>query len=95
MITSSLWHPSRRPRKTHVKYWCFVDFHKAFDTMPQYFLVERLNALGLPPLVVSLVMALCETIVGNAYTRAGVTEDVHSIIGVKQGYPLSPTLFGI
>ena len=32
---------------------------------------------------------------GWAHTPEGMTDDIISTIGVKQGYPLSSTLFGI
>jgi hypothetical protein len=56
-------------------------------------LPDKLEAFGLPPLGVSLVMTLYETIIGKVRTRTGETEEIQSTIGVKQGCPLSPTFF--
>ena len=40
-------------------------------------------------------MALYKSVVGQVYTLEGVSEPFHSTIGVKQGCPHSPTLFGM
>lgn len=40
-------------------------------------------------------MALYRSVVGHVCTREGISDLVHSTIGVKQGCPLSPTLFGM
>lgn len=40
-------------------------------------------------------MALYERVLGRVRTGAGWIEEIMSTIGVKQGYPLSPTLFGL
>ena len=40
-------------------------------------------------------MALDRSIVGHVRTPEGLSTIVHSTIGVKQGCPLSPTLFGM
>lgn len=76
-------------------YYCFVEFCKAFDIVPRHLLVDRLKDLDHPPLVVSLVMTLYDTIISKVRMRDGETEEVQSTMGVKQGYPLSPTLFGL
>jgi hypothetical protein len=40
-------------------------------------------------------MRLDETVLGHLYTTHGLSYFIRSTLGVKQGYPLSPTLFGI
>ena len=41
------------------------------------------------------VIALYERVVGRVCCPGGLSEEVASTIGVKQGCPLSPTLFGL
>ncbi|MCO5588489.1 hypothetical protein L7F22_042446 [Adiantum nelumboides] len=40
-------------------------------------------------------MALYGSVIGHKRTPEGISDIVHYIIGVKQGCPLSPTLFGM
>ena len=40
-------------------------------------------------------MALYKTVVGQVCTSEGISELIHSTIGVKQGCSLAPTLFGM
>ena len=67
-------------------YCCFVDFHKAFDSVPRMALFEML---------LTAIMILYETVISRFRTPEGFSDPIHSTIGVKQGYPLSPTLFGL
>ena len=41
------------------------------------------------------IMALFRSVVGQVHTLGGLSDQIHSAIGVKQGWPLSPTLFGM
>jgi hypothetical protein len=52
-------------------YYCFMDFRNAFGKGPQLLFTKKIKVLVLPPLVVSLVMTLYETIVGKVETRIG------------------------
>ena len=73
--------------KAHNKriYCCFVDFRKAFDIVPRARLMQRLEALGVSTDMQWGIYALFQ----------GLSEVVASTIRVKQGCPLSPTLFGL
>lgn len=82
---------SRRQRL----FCCFVDFRKAFDTVPRFRLFQRLHHLGFSGDMQWAVMALYERVTGRVRTRDGLSDEIHSTIGVKQGCPLSPTLFGL
>ena len=76
-------------------YCCFVDFRKAFDTVPRARLMQRLEALGVPIDMQWGIYALYESVSGKVRSPKGLSEAVACTIGVKQGCPLSPTLFGL
>ena len=71
----------------------FVDLEKAFDTVPRSALIELLlSHFGLSPSIVECIrrmyVEVCGTVRGSD-TRVGMT------MGVKQGCPMSPLLFGL
>ena len=72
-----------------------MDFGKAFDTVPRARLIHRLQELGVPIELIWGIQALYKTVTGQVHTPEGFSELIHSTVGVKQGCPLSPTLFGI
>ncbi|KAH9319051.1 hypothetical protein KI387_020820, partial [Taxus chinensis] len=74
---------------------CFVDFKKAFDTVPRKKLWDRMEELGIPDEFRAAVHKLYEQVRAKIKTREGMSECFGSNIGVKQGCPLSPTLFGL
>jgi hypothetical protein len=74
---------------------CFVDFRKAFDTVPRDKLWSRMEELGVPKHLRAAVHRMYEEVKAKIRTSAGISESFRSDIGVKQGCPLSPTLFGI
>ncbi|MCO5567345.1 hypothetical protein L7F22_021035 [Adiantum nelumboides] len=77
-------------------YCSFVDFRKAFDTVPRARLMRRLQEMGVPIALTWGIMALYrKSVTGHVRTTEGISDLVHSTIGVKQGCPLSPTLFGM
>ena len=76
-------------------YCCFVDFRKAFDTIPRARLFQRLQSLGVPPEMLWGIYALYEQVFGRVRCPRGMSDTIASTIGVKQGCPLSPTLFGL
>lgn len=76
-------------------YCCFVDFRKAFDTVPRARLMRRLQDLGVPEEMRWGIYALYEFVTGRVRAPEGLSDTVTSTIGVKQGCPLSPTLFGL
>eukprot|EP00249_Psilotum_nudum_P025149 c29391_g1_i1 orf=1144-4386(+) len=74
---------------------CFVDFEKAFDTVPRHLLWKRLAEIGLPNTLIQAAQELYVQVIG---VMKGPTNDLVKVIcdiGVKQGCPSSPTLFGI
>ena len=83
-----------RTRKKRL-YCCFVDFRKAFDTVPRERLFQRLQSLRVPSEMMWGIYALYEQVFGRVRCPGGISDTIASTIGVKQGCPLSPTLFGL
>ena len=73
-------------------YCAFVDFRKAFDTVPRAQLILRLEEMGVPMELIWGILALYRVDKGQIRTREGASELIHSTIGVKQGCPL-PLLY--
>ncbi|MCO5550606.1 hypothetical protein L7F22_004094 [Adiantum nelumboides] len=65
-------------------YCRFVDFHKAFDTIPRERLFQRLQELQIPSEMIWGIHSLYAQVTGRVRYP-----------GVKQGCPLSSTLFGL
>ena len=57
--------------------------------------MQQLEALGVPTDMQWGIYALYESVSGKVRSSKGLSEAVASIIGVKQGFPLSPTFFGV
>jgi hypothetical protein len=81
--------------KKEEAFCCFVDFKKAFDTVPRDKLWYRMEKLGVPIHLRATIHRLYEEVKVKIRTSAGIFESFRSDIGVKQGCPLSPTLFGL
>ena len=76
-------------------YCCFVDFKKAFDTVPRSELWNRMVEIGMPSEYRVAVARLYEEIRCQLETENGFSEYFLSNMVVKQGCSLSPTLFGL
>ncbi len=76
-------------------YCCFVDLKGAYDTVPRSQLWQTLISLGIHGEMLRLIQGLY----ANSFMCANIAGrhgDLHkSEMGVKQGCPLSPTLFGL
>ena len=83
-----------REKKEEV-FCCFVDFRKTFDSVPRDKLWQRMEELGVPKHLRAIVHRLYEEVKVKIRTSVGISESFTSDIGVKQGFPLSPTLFGL
>jgi hypothetical protein len=72
----------------------FVDFQAAYDTVDRGLLFDHLHGLGLPQPLLTLLQNVYE---GDVYEL--IDGDKHARVvpkrGVKQGCPLSPTLFAL
>ena len=76
-------------------YTCFVDLSKAFDTISRAKLWERLADLGIRGRMLDALKAYYDDVRECVKSGDGLTDYFKSSMGVKQGCPLSPTLFGL
>ena len=74
---------------------CFVDFRKAFDMVPRKNLWNRLEEIKVPLELRVAAIRMYENIIAKFKNIEGWSKEINCNIGVKQGCPLSPTLFGI
>ncbi|MCO5574127.1 hypothetical protein L7F22_027906 [Adiantum nelumboides] len=81
--------------KGQTMYCCFVDFQKAFDTIPRANLWARMESLGVPTYLRRAVAHMYREVRCKIKTQEGYSREFMSNMGVKQGCPLSPTLFGL
>lgn len=76
-------------------FFFFVDFKKDFDTVPRNNLWNRLEEIKVPFELRATAIRLYKTVIAKFKSIKGRSKDLNCNIGVKQGFPLSPTLFGI
>jgi hypothetical protein len=76
-------------------YTCFVDFRKAYDSVPRDLLWQKLETLGVQGWFLDSIKALYGSVPMAVNTPEGLTASFEAVMGVKQGCPLSPTLFGL
>ena len=84
---------ARRSKKK--LYCCFVDFKKAFDSVPRDQLWQVLHSIGLDPSVLSCLQSMYSKDEACVLTQEGLTDAFRCTAGVKQGCPASPLLFGM
>jgi hypothetical protein len=73
----------------------FVDFRKYFDMVPRKNLWNRLEEIKVPLDLRVVSIRMYENIISKFKNTDGWSKEINCNIGVKQGCPLSPTLFGI
>eukprot|EP00887_Chlorella_sp_A99_P005061 scaffold36.g5061.t1 len=71
---------------------CFVDFKQAYDRVPHDRLWEWLREIGVGAGWLAAAQAIYADV---PMTVAGGSHVIQTTIGVKQGCPLSPSLFGL
>ena len=77
-------------------YACFVDFRKAFDTVPREKLWQHLSSIGIQGTMLEALKAYYANVqVCVSIPSVGTSTPFASTMGVKQGCPMSPTLFGL
>jgi exonuclease III len=74
---------------------CFVDFTKAFDTVQREVLWQRARTIGLHGQMLDALRVMYHTVSMRVKLNGKLSAVFDSVIGVKQGDPLSPALFGI
>jgi len=74
---------------------CFVDFKKAYDTVPRQRLWTKLAARGLGGSWLQAMQALYADVPMSVRTASGLSPCFQASLGLKQGCPASPTLFGL
>jgi hypothetical protein len=73
-----------------------VDFHKAFDTVPRDLLWQVLDEMGIVGRFMQCLQSMySQDIVRVMHPTEGLSTWFPCGIGVKQGCPLSPLLFGL
>lgn len=76
-------------------FFCFVDFKKEFDKVPRDKLWSRMEELEIPLNYRVVVHRIYEEVKIKIITSTNSSKRFRSDIRVKQGCPLSPTLFGL
>jgi hypothetical protein len=76
-------------------YCCFVDFKKAFDSVPRELLWQRLREAGLHGTMLAALQSMYSNVQAQVATPQGLSASFPCDLGVKQGCPLSPLLFGM
>jgi len=72
---------------------CYVDVKKAYDHVEHWGIKKVLTEYGFSQGVISLIMSICEDNTTKVITPHGLTSKINVTRGVRQGCPLSPTLF--
>lgn len=76
-------------------YMASLDFEKAYDQVSRHYLLNVLSTFGLPTKFVSMVRASLAHSTASAVVNGHVGPRFDVASGVKQGDPLSPTLFAL
>ena len=76
-------------------YCCFLDLKGAFDRVQRPLLWELLGRLGIHGRMLAAVQSLYTDCTVAIHVAGRTGSSIPSITGVKQGCPLSPTLFGL
>ena len=86
---------SKPKTKQNKLFTCFVDFKRAFDSIPREKLFQKIEKAGINGKFLSVLSSMylndCSAIKQNGY----ITETFKCRVGVKQGCMLSPTLFNL
>ena len=90
-----------KQRQTRLKgkagklYCSFVDFRKTFDTVPRAVLWQVLEELGVAGRILNVIKSLYALDSAAVRSSQGISAIFRCLMGVKQGCPLIPTLFGL
>ena len=94
MLQTLIYSRARWPsKKLHT---CFVDFRKAFDTIPREKLWRVLEGIGVGGRFLACLQSMySQDRACVSHPTEGLSSTFPCTIGVKQGCPLSPLLFGL
>ena len=76
-------------------YVAFVDFRKAYDCINRDILWSCLKHMGVTESALSLIRSMYDCVAFRIRIQGALGPIFYSSIGVKQGHPLSPLLFGL
>jgi hypothetical protein len=76
-------------------YACLIDLHKAFDSVCHEAMFYKLLSLGMNGSVYRIIKDMYSKTKLQVHVGTGLTDSFNSVMGVKQGDNLSPTLFNI
>ena len=80
----------------HGNLYCyFVDFKKAFDTVPRGLLWQMLQTIGIRGPILDCNKSLYSHDSAAVRTQEGIPDIFDCLMGVNQGCPLTATLFGL
>ena len=82
-------------RKRLPLYACFLDFAKAYDSVPRHLLWHIMQQIGVHPRFLGAVQSMYRHVACRVSIGGVLGSCFESCKGVKQGCPLSPTLFGV
>jgi exonuclease III/ribonuclease HI len=74
---------------------CYIDFKKAYDSVPHQRLARCLLKYGFSESFINLIVSLYQQNTSKVITSYGFSRSVEVNRGVRQGCPLSPTLFSL
>lgn len=93
---TALWEVIKRRQVDGEKtFLAFVDMRKAFDTVPHQAMLRKLSAYGVKGRVLDLISKIYEGSEFQVRGGFGLTDKIRLMRGVRQGCPLSPTLFNV
>jgi retron-type reverse transcriptase len=72
-----------------------IDLRDAFGSIPHELILEILTSIGTLEKLIKLIMNSYESATTQMQTKKGFTEKIIIGKGIKQGCPLSPSLFNI
>jgi hypothetical protein len=82
-------------RKKKKLYSMYFDLRDAFGSIPHTLIKKNLMDIGMPPNLVRMIMSAYAGATIRVKGKEGYTRQVEIKKGVKQGCPLSPTLFNL